>query len=597
MSTHLSPRKVPHVGPLGAKIFVIGEAPGATEDQERRPFVGAAGQKAFDEKEGVFPRYGIKYEHCRIGNICNYKPDGNLFEYCLNTPEITEGLIEIREYLQKYPPNVIVAFGGWALDFLCNRTGIIAHRGSILDNVIVPGIKVIPTLHPAYVLRNPSDFVFFDFDIRRIVEDSKFPQFNYTKRNYHIVDEYNIFQAVDTIKKCKLVSCDIESTKKKPHNLICVGFAVSKHDAYIFPWNDLTKPVIRDIIEDEKIEKVFHFGHGYDVEKLYLEGINIKGKQHDTFLMAQTVDPGFPKDLGFLTSIHTREPYYKTQGRNTLPADSKSWGAKVSKTDTYIYNGKDCCVTYEIAEKLMYEIRDLDIEDQYEFMLEQLLPARDISRNGLPIDRERMLLMRRASVTRRLRLQTLLNNIAGRPVNVNSHVFLKKWLYTEEWGLQLPERRDYKGGLSVKEEKLASLIAFCQEKMDESKKPGTKAQWEIKQMALKIIIDIKESRKLESSYLNPEKLHDDDRMRSIPIVGGTETDRWSMIKYVDGKGCNAQTMPRGIVVIPDDLNELLEENEIGEIVVIESRVIQQTKDRMLTDDDDDDEETEEDEAA
>jgi hypothetical protein len=70
---------------------------------------------------------------------------------------------------------------------------------------------------------------------------------------------------------------------------------------------------------------------------------------------------------------------------------------------------------------------------------------------------------------------------------------------------------------------------------------------------LKLILEIRGLRKMLSSYINP-KISEDNRARSTYKLS-TETGRWAAEKFVDQTGFNAQTMPRGYIVVPDDIDK------------------------------------------
>ena len=125
----------------------IGEAPGVDEDAQGKPFVGRAGQLLTKIIEAI----GMKREEVLIGNVNRCRPPGN------RQPTLEEAAI-CRPFLFReiasVHPDVIVVLGNTALrNLLETRTGITRVRGQFQD---FRGIKVMPTFHPAYLLRDPS---------------------------------------------------------------------------------------------------------------------------------------------------------------------------------------------------------------------------------------------------------------------------------------------------------------------------------------------------------------------------------------------------------------------------------------------------------
>lgn len=555
MSGKISSRKVNPTGPLGAKILVVGEAPGADEDSKGIPFVGRSGEILWD----AFKRYGVKREDVRVTNLCNYRPENNIFEILHNSSQLEEGITELEEYIKKYPPNVIAAVGGIALDMITYRTGILAHRSSILPCRLgnQERVKVVPTIHPAHLFRTPESYLFFDFDIHRVVDESHTPEFNYTPRAYILVKDYLTQNHIDVIYSTGEIAIDIESVIDKESDRIVpitISFSPDKHRSVAVVWNNHNFPLIKGILEDATLTKFFHFGYCFDIELLYIYGINVVGTRHDTYLMSQVLDPTLPRSLGFLTTTYTREPYYKKSGRDSLPEDTKVWGAKTSRDDVLIYNAKDTAVTIEIAGKLINILRSENKWDKYQFKLRCAEKAQIISRNGMLIDEERRSLFQRSLLYKWTRMQQVLNMMANRTVNVNTNQgknSIAHLLYDE---LGLPARRDRKGKLKADEKALLSLVAYCQGEVETKRTDTAIGQWTIKREIVKTIIDIRQLRKLISSYIDIN-LSVDGRARSVYNVGGAETGRWAAMKYVDRTGYNGMTTPRGDVHIPDDLPE------------------------------------------
>jgi DNA polymerase len=135
------------VGNYNADLMFVGEAPGADEDAKGEPFVGRAGQLLNKIIEAI----GMKREEVCIGNINRCRPPGNrqptLPEAHTCRPFLMREIAVIR-------PKVIVVMGNTALhNLLDTKVGITRMRGQFHDYF---GVKVMPTFHPAYLLRDPS---------------------------------------------------------------------------------------------------------------------------------------------------------------------------------------------------------------------------------------------------------------------------------------------------------------------------------------------------------------------------------------------------------------------------------------------------------
>ncbi|MBD3379643.1 MAG: uracil-DNA glycosylase [Candidatus Omnitrophica bacterium] len=134
-------------GSYGADLMFVGEAPGGDEDEQGRPFVGRAGKLLTKIIEAL----GLEREDVFIANILKCRPPGNRNpapgEIDLCTPYLLRQIELIK-------PRVIVALGKFAAQTLLQSdTPISRLRGNFHD---YHGVKLMPTYHPAYLLRNPG---------------------------------------------------------------------------------------------------------------------------------------------------------------------------------------------------------------------------------------------------------------------------------------------------------------------------------------------------------------------------------------------------------------------------------------------------------
>lgn len=150
-------------GDPSAVLVFIGEGPGHEEDEQGRPFVGAAGQLLTDI---IVKGMKLKREDVYICNIVKCRPPNN------RNPEPDE--IEACEpflikQLQTIKPKIIVALGSIAAKTLLKSSeGITALRGKWQT---YQGIPLMPTFHPAYLLRNPNDKALVWKDIQLVMAE------------------------------------------------------------------------------------------------------------------------------------------------------------------------------------------------------------------------------------------------------------------------------------------------------------------------------------------------------------------------------------------------------------------------------------------
>ena len=136
-----------------ARLMIIGEAPGADEDRQGKPFVGRAGQLL----DKMLAAIGLDRESAYITNLLFWRPPGN------RTPtagEIAACLPFVERQIELIEPEVLLFSGGAAAKTLLGTaTGILSLRGkwASYQHVGLPApIPALPSLHPAYLLRQPA---------------------------------------------------------------------------------------------------------------------------------------------------------------------------------------------------------------------------------------------------------------------------------------------------------------------------------------------------------------------------------------------------------------------------------------------------------
>ncbi|MEN6433349.1 MAG: uracil-DNA glycosylase [Smithella sp.] len=153
------------VGNPEAKIVFVGEAPGADEDEQGIPFVGRAGQLLTDI---IVKGMKLERKNVYICNILKCRPPGNRNP---QPDEISKCEPFLKKQLQIISPKIICALGTFAAKTLLNTDiPISALRGRFH---FYEGIKLMPTYHPAYLLRNPSAKKQVWEDVQMIMKEVK----------------------------------------------------------------------------------------------------------------------------------------------------------------------------------------------------------------------------------------------------------------------------------------------------------------------------------------------------------------------------------------------------------------------------------------
>ncbi len=522
-------RLVGGVGPLEAKICIVGEAPGVEEERKGIPFIGSSGQLLTKIIHGI----GISREECYITNVVKERPVANNIELFIKfkngegipTKEYIEYEKFLYEELSQVSANVFVAVGAVALWALCRTDKITKRRGSILQGVLGQGgkvIKVIPIIHPASALRNYIFTYFINFDMRRVKEEREFPDIRLPSRSLYIEPTYLDAMAYLADCNCEKIGFDIEvmneeisciSIARSPYDVMSIPFMTQGHDYFTVEQEESIWREIATILQDSRIKKVGH-NISFDATFLFIKyGIRTHNMS-DTMIKSGICFPDFPKGLDFVTSICTREPYYKDDGKKWF-----KYGG--NDRDFWLYNAKDSAVCIEADDPLQAEvvkqgneatvIRQTSIVPSLVYMQD-----RGIQADKAGMDAEVIKYDNRIN-----ELQGELNSLCNYSINPNSTKQLQEYFYIKK-GLK-PYISRSTGNISVDALALKRL----------SKRGFKEAS---------IILEMRHLLKIKSTYLEME-LDDDNRIRCSFNPVGTENGRLSSSKTIFGKGGNMQNLP------------------------------------------------------
>lgn len=329
------------------KIALVGEAPGQSEELTGRPFVGSAGQ----ELTRMLGDAGIVRSQCFLTNVFTKRPQDNKIEnFCCSKLEIKAivgpelykhykypgllannyvrpehlcELVRLKEELELVKPNLVVALGNTALWALCGVTGITKVRGTLVESSLVPGLKVLPTFHPANILREWSNRIVAVADLIKAKSEMEYAEIRRPRRTVHIAETLeDVHEIYKRLMQAERFAVDIETALPQ---ITCIGFAPNKHVAYVIPLVDKRKPLyhawqdpqeeiwvwnmIRNLLWSQ-IPKVFQNGM-YDMQCLLSVGIAVNNPADDTMLLHHAMYPEMQKDLGFLGSVYTEEQSWK----------------------------------------------------------------------------------------------------------------------------------------------------------------------------------------------------------------------------------------------------------------------------------------------
>lgn len=585
-----SPIYVPAEGNSNATIVIVGEAPGAHEEKQKAPFVGYSGQLL----RNTLANIGILPTSVYITNVCHYRPPGNQISRWfrkvgkIHVPNklVVEGIVELYRDLAKIRPTVVVPLGNTALWALCGVRSVTKRRGSIMpiswdlkrarifqeagalnnefldDVAAVQGTKVIPTFHPAYVLRQMEHLAVFQTDLERIRDDSLFPELRLPQREFFIdPPEAEREQLIESLLDSDRISFDIECIG---YRLYCVGFASDPSWGLVLtaehPGN------IRAITEllASSVPKIAQNGL-FDVTFLAMQnGISVAEFAHDTMVAQHAAYPSLPKGLDFLCSVYTREPYYKDEGKNWDPRDA----ADVQRF--LEYNGKDVCATLEIAIKQEEnELKDPGYKITFDRVMSQTPVYAEQTIKGIKVDLPLMFELRTQKERVWKELQEELDKTTMGHLASMLQAAEKKGLAKVANNLKvfissrINEMGTLKGAINVNSSKILQQLCYdilgLKVKKNRATGRPTTDEDALKELyaesgnpILLTVISIRQIRKAVSSYLSLQTDADGTCHFSVNPVKA-KTGRSSYGKTITGQGNNKQTIPHDLrkIYVPD----------------------------------------------
>lgn len=518
------PKKVYGTGPMNPDIMIVGEAPGKTELQQDKPFVGKAGR----ELDRLLKNAGIERSRCRVTNVIKEMPDkrSNFVSFG-NNVQTSDKYDKYEQMLykevQQVDCDVIIALGNVPLYALTRKQKITKRRGSVYDPDRFDK-KVVPTVHPSYLLRIKyvPRMAYMKYSaIYDLVKAKDIAEGNYEEpdRNLHLEPSFteamSFLNGIDS-----LTGVDIEVTNEE---VDCISFSPSKSESMCIPFlkdrkDYFTAPQemeiwkkIAEIMESQEIKCVGHnltFDCSFLLRKL---GINSRNLE-DTMIAQATILPTFPKKLAYVASIYSKIPFWKDTG--------KRWEHQVDDITFWRYNALD---SLSCRQALPEMIEDLKLQNNYETYKAQrnLVPAlMYIGERGIKVDLDGMVENYCENQERLEGLQEELNEMAGRELNPNSPKQLIEYFYEEEGYYTYTKD----GSPTTNKEALKRL----------SRKGADEAP---------VIIKMRHLNKMASNYYDPDKVSKDGRLRCSFNPVGTPNGRVSSSENIFGKGMNFQNIP------------------------------------------------------
>jgi len=528
---------IPPYGSKNSKILLIGEAPGKNEEIEGKPFVGWSG-KILDS---CLASVGLNREDIRIDNVIQERPPKNYIGKFIKfhggkcsfmSQEYRQYEQALYERIKETKANVLVPLGNVALYALTRALEIKKRAGSILTSPYLDNRKVIPTIHPASVLRTPLDRRLIVWDLMRVKREADFPEVRRVKRNITIYPAFDqITSFLDKIYEKGIAFFDIEVINRE---LSCFALGYDEFNAMSIPlysnganyYSDPLSEVwildkLADLLKSPEVTIVGHnliFDLGFMFEKYGMVAENYD----DTMIMQGILMPDYPKKLDFALRIYgDGEPYYKDDGKVYM----KYGGCEA----TFLtYNAKDVLATaiaYKHQCKLLKKQGNVNLYKKHKQLIYPLIYQ---EKKGMRVDTQG--LKDESDYLDRLvlREEGAFKEMVGHHVNPNSPKSLMKYFYGEKKIKTIYEKAT--GRPTTNEKALKTLLAQGHEEV-------------------RPLLTIRKLNTLNSKYFKVN-LTDKQRLTTSVHPVGTKSLRFSTSKNLWEEGTNIQTMPHPFKLYP-----------------------------------------------
>ena len=552
-------------GAVNSSLVLIGEAPGAEEERLGGAFVGPAGSLL----NQLLTSAGIQRDQCYLDNVFQFRPERNDL-----TPYITFSSSRVKESqtyitqrdalisrLSQTTANLIITLGNVPTYALTGKHAITKRSGSLLRSEVLGGRKVMPCVHPAaalreYLFRYPIAHAF-----RLAKEQMHFPELRLLQRE--LILQPRLHEALDFIRHCGTLPTAAYDIETRGHELSHISLAASPVLAMCIPFvdgaSDYWSPdaelevmlALAEFLENPRVTKIGQ-NLAFDATFLYSKYNIVTNPLHDTMVAQGVLFPDFPKGLDFLTSVYCHgEPYYKDDG--------KEWFKNPFGSEEIFrrYNAMDSAVLMEIWPQQEAELHRVGNWPAYLQQKSLIHPLVYAGNKGIRINTAGMATAAQECSERISKMQSQLNAICGRELNVGSSPQLQKYFYVDK-----RLRAHTKGGRVTVDDKALKAIAS---------KGVPEAQ---------LILNLRHERKMLETYYKMQ-LDQDGRMRCSFNPVGTAQGRISSSKTLQGTGGNFQNVPPdmqrlmhsdpGYILVNQDLGQA--ENRVVAYVSGEDRMI------------------------
>jgi DNA polymerase-1 len=426
-------------GPKKPKLMIVGEAPGAREDESHQAFVGPAGKLLTTLLEEV----GISREDCYITNAVKCRPPDNATPSPSETRTCREAFFE-RE-LQQVNPEYVLGLGNTALLALVGKKGITKERGKLFP---IGSLNILCTFHPAAALRSASYLPHIRADFAKIARllkgDSHTDPVAPRTKTKLIRDSAQLGLLIKRLERSDEIAFDLETTGLHEWAdgaaIVTLGVSWAPGEAAVVPlyhnsvnsrtWKPYALEELKSVLEDPTKKYIAHNAK-FDCKWLAKFGIYVP-ITFDTMIAAHLLDENRAKGLKPLS-----EQLLQADGYELSKVEMKDV-ASVPIKKLALYNGKDCDYTLRLYHLFRDQLKE---EPRTARLFKKLLmPAsrvfEHIEMGGVYVDPERLATRTEKAAKIIVQLESYMRKYSkSKTINFNSPAQVAVWLFND---LKLP---------------------------------------------------------------------------------------------------------------------------------------------------------------
>ena len=544
-------------GPTTARVALVGEYPFEQDLIRMQPLVGGGGWELTKMLEEI----RMNREQCYITLVTKERPQGAVealvamkkkhitsehvfYRGKMVTPQIRDGVEQLKQELELLKPNVVCAIGNLALWALTGEWGVREWRSSIMESTLIPGLKVIPTFNPSILHGQWKLRPLMLHDLKRVQRESA--RAGIVRTPYNILVRPSFDEAITALDDLQILAdaalaqgtrlklgADIET---RAGHIACIAFAWSDTDALCIPlmcqhdvmgyWSaDEEATLVYRMCKLLRGVKVIGQNWNYDAQYIYRYWHFLCPDVEDTMIQQHSCFSNLEKNLSFLSSMYLEDHLHWKDDRTNWTVGPKGEGE-----DTFwIYNATDALRTYSIHTVLTQVVASLGMQEVNNFqqglrpvVLRTMLKGVRMdtaARDGFDIRLSEEIAAR----------EQWMEAVLGEVVNIKSPKQMQELFY-ETLGQKKVLIRNGEGGMSVttNDEALHKIA-----EREPILRPLTRKIAELRSLGV-----------FRSTFVQAQ-LDVDGRIRTSFNICGTETYRFASSKNVFGSGLNCQNIPKG----------------------------------------------------